>query len=772
MAKINAQRNNKDIKIKIEKNEIKNQLGNTIKSNLNTGIKSSVGMKKNVNFVRAVGMSNVKVRRTSENRYNSTPSLLTNALTGGKLKTKIEKYLNKYLSEGSNKNPTKNNKSNLKTIKESYLSRTRENEDSTENTGVSSVGSLKKGISEVDQKVKTVKNGIKTGESITKNTIRTGKVAVKKLKMAKLAKLDIKNISSLTMKSVTQSGKVIKEATKGSSKIIYKNLNENIKSTLLEDKNNDIAIQSMVDSFNNVHTVVEVGKRAVNVGIKINDHYKNRNTEVKINNHYKNKNKEYTKIQTKASSNINTKSEKSIYMKNSNSGVKTKNNKNINANLNKKRANDMQMRKKMKEVAETVAKETEVIVKKISEAAVKSKFAVAISIGLLVTIIVMCLTSILGVVNFAGVIPNIDDADKWKKEMNRMETEANRKINEADQFIVKGSSNADWRDVIAVYMAKYENDPPENFGKNSNNSNSGSITVGSNSETTFTGTYSDIIKIASERYSIDANLIAAIIKQESQFDTNAVSSAGAMGLMQLMPDTATGLGVLNPFDPYQNIMGGAQLLQNLCELYNNDLTLVLIGYNWGQGNIKKYGVTSSNYLSITKVPNETKNYIPIVMANYEAYTNGTKLPDDILTGVVNSSNSKDDNELSKIYYLFNTLVESKIVKTVTHDDGSTSSKTIHVVTLYKHDINYVMEKLTFTDDQKELAKAMLEADAFSEFIPNFDFKFKIRGGSNGRSGSNNSGSGNIQIGTGGSNGTGEAINDAKFAEVTKLYKNV
>ncbi|ETJ18416.1 hypothetical protein Q604_UNBC18634G0002 [human gut metagenome] len=259
-------------------------------------------------------------------------------------------------------------------------------------------------------------------------------------------------------------------------------------------------------------------------------------------------------------------------------------------------------------------------------------------------------------------------------------------------------------------------------------------------------------------------MIAAVIKQESDFNPNDVSPVGAMGLMQLMPETAEYLGVSNPFDPYQNIMGGTQYLQELCQMFNNDLVLVLVGYNWGQGNIYKHGVTSSNYESI--VPEETRNYVPLVMGYYESYKNGTPLPDGEVSGVIGSVMG-NENELSKVYSLFNTLKQStrKETTTTTNSDGSTSTstRTIKVVTLEKHNKDYVMEKLNFTEDQKELVGAMLEADAFQDVIPDFNFTFKLRG--------SNTNSGNIEIGTGGSNGTGTAATDEEFATITKYIED-
>lgn len=115
----------------------------------------------------------------------------------------------------------------------------------------------------------------------------------------------------------------------------------------------------------------------------------------------------------------------------------------------------------------------------------------------------------------------------------------------------------------------------------------------------------EIFARAAERYQVPVNLLKAVAKAESGFRPDAVSPAGAQGVMQLMPATAAGLGVLNPFDPEQNIMGGAQYLSGLLTRYDGDVTLTLAAYNAGSGNVRKYG-------GVPPFP-ETQNYIKKVM---------------------------------------------------------------------------------------------------------------------------------------------------------------
>jgi soluble lytic murein transglycosylase-like protein len=117
---------------------------------------------------------------------------------------------------------------------------------------------------------------------------------------------------------------------------------------------------------------------------------------------------------------------------------------------------------------------------------------------------------------------------------------------------------------------------------------------------------------ASQRYSVDYNLVRAIIKAESNFNPKAVSRAGAKGLMQLMPETASILQVNDSFHPEENIDGGVRYLRYLLNIYNDNLQLALAAYNAGEKAVFKYrGIPPYQ---------ETQTYVQRVLGYYQKYS--------------------------------------------------------------------------------------------------------------------------------------------------------
>ncbi len=121
------------------------------------------------------------------------------------------------------------------------------------------------------------------------------------------------------------------------------------------------------------------------------------------------------------------------------------------------------------------------------------------------------------------------------------------------------------------------------------------------------------VQAASQRFNIDPMLVMAVIKNESSFQPNAVSKAGAQGLMQLMPGTSKMLGVTNPFNITQNINGGTQYLSEQLKAYDNNLDFALAAYNAGPGSVNKYNGVPPYA--------ETQSYVKKVKQTYLEYLN-------------------------------------------------------------------------------------------------------------------------------------------------------
>lgn len=127
-------------------------------------------------------------------------------------------------------------------------------------------------------------------------------------------------------------------------------------------------------------------------------------------------------------------------------------------------------------------------------------------------------------------------------------------------------------------------------------------------------TIDEAVRKASQKYGVDSNLIMAVIKQESDFNPNSVSEAGAEGLMQLMPGTASELGVSNPYNIEENVDGGTKYLKSLLNMYANNKQLALAAYNAGPGTLQNRGV--SDVSGISRLPYETRDYVNKVMKYY------------------------------------------------------------------------------------------------------------------------------------------------------------
>jgi soluble lytic murein transglycosylase-like protein len=123
--------------------------------------------------------------------------------------------------------------------------------------------------------------------------------------------------------------------------------------------------------------------------------------------------------------------------------------------------------------------------------------------------------------------------------------------------------------------------------------------------------YDKWIRQAATLYQLPEELVRAVIKVESDYDPRAVSSAGAIGLMQLMPETAARMQVRDPYDPRENIFGGVRYLRVLANLMNGDLDLTIAAYNAGEGAVTRAG-------GIPNYP-ETQDYVVRVRTYYAAF---------------------------------------------------------------------------------------------------------------------------------------------------------
>jgi soluble lytic murein transglycosylase-like protein len=124
--------------------------------------------------------------------------------------------------------------------------------------------------------------------------------------------------------------------------------------------------------------------------------------------------------------------------------------------------------------------------------------------------------------------------------------------------------------------------------------------------------YDRMVDKIARTYGVESALLHAVISVESRYSPKAVSRTGAVGLMQLMPETAKRYGVTDPLDPLQNLRGGARYLRYLLKKYNNDRNLALAAYNAGEASVAKYGNQIPPYP-------ETTNYVPRVMEYYRKY---------------------------------------------------------------------------------------------------------------------------------------------------------
>lgn len=127
-----------------------------------------------------------------------------------------------------------------------------------------------------------------------------------------------------------------------------------------------------------------------------------------------------------------------------------------------------------------------------------------------------------------------------------------------------------------------------------------------------------LVQSNSATWGVDPDLIRAVMANESGFNANATSSAGAQGLMQLMPETAASLGVTNPYDPEQNVWGGTRYLRSMLDRFGGDVTKAVAAYNAGPNAVESHNGVPPYA--------ETQSYVENVLNSYQQYKNAQQSP--------------------------------------------------------------------------------------------------------------------------------------------------
>jgi len=205
---------------------------------------------------------------------------------------------------------------------------------------------------------------------------------------------------------------------------------------------------------------------------------------------------------------------------------------------------------------------------------------------------------------FAGEVAVLKNGFAIKHERREIVGELTRLYVSAD-----GSSFVDVPTAEIDYFEAAPEEPPADSPPFANNTNTQSR---SGHQIAFparpTADLSQVVNEASGRYRLDPDLVNSVIKAESGFNVRAVSPKGAQGLMQLMPGTASQLGVPNAFDPQANVEGGTRYLRELLERYNFDLVKALAAYNAGPQRVEQFGGVPPYY--------ETRAYVARIVKDF------------------------------------------------------------------------------------------------------------------------------------------------------------
>lgn len=189
---------------------------------------------------------------------------------------------------------------------------------------------------------------------------------------------------------------------------------------------------------------------------------------------------------------------------------------------------------------------------------------------------------------------------------------------------IKNQSGVIFRDPLTGKSVKYveagsEEEKALTAGKKANHSSKSSKTSSTNQTASASSMkktkYDAYFKKAAKKYGVSESLLKGIAKAESNFNARDLSGSGAMGVMQLMPETARSLGVDDPYDPEQNIMGGAKCIAQKLKEFNGNVRLALAAYNAGSGAVKRAG----------GIPSRCRTYVNRVLSYQAAFETAKKV---------------------------------------------------------------------------------------------------------------------------------------------------